>query len=158
MEKNSATVIKRTLWIALTVGVMALITWFSSQPGGSSQNMSMGLVDTIAQWFGLSLTPEQGNFLNLLARKTAHFTLYFCMGVGAAGSWMTFRVRRDCQWAAAILICAAFAATDELHQWLADAGRQGSGWDVLLDTIGAGCGSGGFFALNFLVQWRRQSD
>ena len=136
---------KRELWqrafcIGLTVSLMALAVWFSSQSGGSSNGLSRKAVETVAGWLGVTLSPGQMDFWNLLARKAAHFGLYWLMGVGACGALLTTRLKGWRALAAAVLVCVLFAATDELHQWLAGAERHGSVWDVMLDTVGSGCG------------------
>lgn len=45
-----------------------------------------------------------------------------------------------------------FAASDEMHQWIADAARHGSVWDVGLDTVGSGCGAGMVMGLRLFMQ------
>ena len=142
MEKKKRWITgQRIVCILLTVGLMALVVWFSSQSGGSSNGLSRKIVEMVAGWFGVSLGPDQMEFWNLVIRKAAHFTLYFWMGVGAAGVLLTTRLKKRWQFLLAVAVCAVFAASDEMHQWIADAARHGSAWDVVLDTVGSGCGS-----------------
>ena len=144
---------QRIVCILLTVGLMALVVWFSSQSGGSSNGLSRKIVEMVAGWFGVSLGPDQMEFWNLMIRKAAHFTLYFWMGVGAAGVLLTTRLKKRWQFLLAVAVCAVFAASDEMQQWIADAARHGSAWDVVLDTVGSGCGSA--VVMGFASLWRK---
>jgi VanZ family protein len=80
---------------------------------------------------------------NLIVRKCAHFVEY------AVLSMLTFRAVRASRprlaarriLALAVLISAAYASLDELHQWLWTRTRSGSVLDVLLDTVGALAGA-----------------
>lgn len=154
MEKKKRWITgQRIVCILLTVGLMALVVWFSSQSGGSSNGLSRKIVEMVAGWFGVSLGPDQMEFWNLVIRKAAHFTLYFWMGVGAAGVLLTTRLKKRWQFLLAVAVCAVFAASDEMHQWIADAARHGSAWDVVLDTVGSGCGSA--VVMGFASLWRK---
>lgn len=154
MEKKKRWITgQRIVCILLTVGLMALVVWFSSQSGGSSNGLSRKIVEMVAGWFGVSLGPDQMEFWNLVIRKAAHFTLYFWMGVGAAGVLLTTRLKKRWQFLLAVAVCAVFAASDEMHQWIADAARHGSVWDVVLDTVGSGCGSA--VVMGFASLWRK---
>ena len=154
MEKKKRWITgQRIVCILLTVGFMALVVWFSSQSGGSSNGLSRKIVEMVAGWFGVSLGPDQMEFWNLVIRKAAHFTLYFWMGVGAAGVLLTTRLKKRWQFLLAVAVCAVFAASDEMHQWIADAARHGSAWDVVLDTVGSGCGSA--VVMGFASLWRK---
>ena len=153
MEKKKRWITgQRIVCILLTVGFMALVVWFSSQSGGSSNGLSRKIVEMVAGWFGVSLGPDQMEFWNLVIRKAAHFTLYFWMGVGAAGVLLTMRLKKRWQFLLAVAVCAVFAASDEMHQWIADAARHGSVWDVGLDTVGSGCGAGMVMGLRLFMQ------
>ena len=153
MEKKKRWITgQRIVCILLTVGLMALVVWFSSQSGGSSNGLSRKIVEMAAGWFGVSLGPDQMEFWNLVIRKAAHFTLYFWIGVGAAGVLLTTRLKKRRQFLLAVAVCAVFAASDEMHQWIADAARHGSAWDVVLDTVGSGCGSAVVMGVYWLLE------
>ena len=140
---------QRIVCILLTVGLMALVVWFSSQSGGSSNGLSRKIVEMVAEWFGVSLGPDQMEFWNLVIRKAAHFTLYFWMGVGAAGVLLTTQLKKRWQFLLAVAVCAVFAASDEMHQWIADAHGMGvlGMWCWIRWEAGAGLGFclGSFF-------------
>jgi VanZ family protein len=85
--------------------------------------------------FALSSVPHLGTDLgpwDLVLRKLAHAAEYAVLGallVRALGSR-----------AAAVLAGVAYAASDEWHQTFVT-GRQGSAWDVLVDTAGVAAGA-----------------
>jgi VanZ family protein len=80
---------------------------------------------------------------NLIVRKCAHFVEYAIL------SMLTFRALRALRprlgarrlLVLAVLIAAAYASLDELHQWLWTQTRTGSVMDVLLDSVGALAGA-----------------
>jgi len=75
--------------------------------------------------------------LNYLTRKAAHLAEYFVFGWLLLGAVRGSKHGWRFQWAlAALLIAAAYSATDEFHQVFV-AGRNASPWDSLLDTAGA---------------------
>lgn len=110
---------------------------FSSQGSESSQALSRGLLFQIYRFFHIGATPESVKLGNFLLRKAAHFTVYFVLGAGLCGLFHGQTKVRP--WIPALLVGAAFAATDEFHQLFT--GRTAMVWDVLLDSCGvaAGC-------------------
>ena len=106
------------LWtgaLLLTVAVMIAIICFSAQSAAESDGLSKGL----AQWL-LDLVPSLNDMvtlrkLNRFLRKFAHFSLYFLLGCGLTG--LANRQRRMQPVLLAILGGAAFAVTDEFHQF-----------------------------------------
>ena len=75
---------------------------------------------------------------NHLLRKATHFILYAMLGFSLTGVFQ--HQRRLYKIPAAIIVSAAFAALDELHQHFVE-GRGPQVSDVLLDTAGAATGS-----------------
>ena len=61
-------------------------------------------------------------------------------------------MKKRWQFLLAVAVCAVFAASDEMHQWIADAARHGSAWDVVLDTVGSGCGSAVVMGVYWLLE------
>ncbi len=84
--------------------------------------------------------------LVFVLRKCAHVTEYAILAVLI---WMALRPAAQSprllwDWRAArlaLILSAVYAATDEVHQVFVPK-RQGSVWDVLLDSFGAACGLG----------------
>lgn len=128
------------LSIGITAMVMGLIIWFSSQPVTDSDKLSLELAGRLLDLFSVEASKQELSRLNHILRKTAHFTLYFILGCGLTG--ITSH-RWRCMPAAlciSILLGAAFATTDEFHQFFSE-GRGPSLRDVLLDTCGVVAGS-----------------
>lgn len=120
---------RRLLWILLSLAIMSLIFWFSSQNGEESSKTS-GAFLFLLTWL---VSPEQASFL---IRKAAHFTIYFCLGFSLYGS---FRSERSPQWKQVfypLLTGILYAAGDEWHQSFTEA-RSAQLSDVVLD--GCGC-------------------
>jgi VanZ family protein len=88
---------------------MALIFFFSSQPGG----------EELAWW-------------EVVLRKIGHFSAYAALAT--AWFWaLSGSVRRRLLWACAISL--AYAVSDELHQTFVE-GRHGTPVDVVIDSMG----------------------
>ncbi len=105
--------------------------------------------EPILRWLIPGLAQSQYDFMHHVIRKCAHFTEYFVYFV------LLYRAvragRAGWRWAwgtAALLIAAAYSATDEFHQTFV-ASRGPSVYDSLLDTTGA------FVALMVLWLWFR---
>lgn len=139
---------KVVLW-ALVILCMALIFSFSAQGADDSMDLSDGLLYDILNFLHIELSLEVVTFLRVFIRKVAHFSIYMLLGVL---SYMLFKVgyekREKFSALYAILMCAAYAITDEVHQIFVP-GRSGMIRDVLIDSAGAMCG----IVLAGLVCW-----
>ena len=118
---------------------MILIFSFSAMPDEASGAQSSAVMEAVIVLAQAALGEEAASALaagslEFLIRKTAHFVLYLVLavlccralrreGAGHAGRW-------------ALLLAAAYAATDEFHQRFVP-GRSGEVRDVLIDTAGA---------------------
>ena len=106
-----------------------------------SSRQTSRILGPLIHWLFPGMRDETVNDLVALVRKSAHVTEY---GVLALLIWRARRqpVKHEaCPWVwrdagFAFALAAAYAATDELHQALVPS-RQGSVWDVLLDSGGA---------------------
>lgn len=105
---------------------------------------SSRIIAPIVRWLLPDLSDEAVHHIVVSVRKSAHVVEY------AVLAWLLWRALRRSpapatplwQWSRAGLVlalAALWAATDELHQVLVPS-RQGSAWDVLLDTAGAALG------------------
>ena len=74
--------------------------------------------------------------LNHFIRKVAHFTVYLVLGILTVNSLKASGVPifKAIMWA--LVICIAYAATDEIHQMFVP-GRGAQVKDVLIDSVGA---------------------
>ena len=125
---------------------------FSSQGSAVSNGLSKGILYEIFAFFHIEITPESVKMGNFLIRKAAHFTVYFVLGLGLCGLFHGQTKVRP--WIPALLVGAAFAATDEFHQLFT--GRTAMVRDVLLDSCGVAAGCGVSSAL--WRKWKRKHE
>ncbi len=112
----------------------------ASSDAGSSQHTSRVLVPLV-RWLFPRLSDDAVHAVVFTIRKGAHLSEY---AVLAALLWRALRSVRQPDTVAwswpqaglALGLAALYAATDEFHQTFVPS-RQGSVWDVLLDTGGA---------------------
>ena len=120
---------------------------------GAPRNTSR-FIGPFLRWLVPSITDQTIKAVQYNIRKTGHVAEYAIL------SLLLWRARRktisneplNWNWSDArfaIFISASYAATDEFHQYFV-ATRQGSIWDVLLDTSGAVLG---IFALWKIGRW-----
>ena len=135
------------LHIVITVIVMAVIFVHSAMPGDASTAESDIIVLRILKFSGMD-----HDFVSFLVRKAAHCAVYMVLGgclmlnvidlvkwkasraarLDAAGvDAVRIPLMRTLAWVAGTF----YAATDELHQSFV-AGRNGSLFDVCLDSVG----------------------
>ncbi len=139
---------RRILAFLPAVLIMAMIFFFSSQPSDDSDAVSglagYRIISAANDVFGLGLDPTE--LLEITAkyqhpiRKTAHFTEYMLMGIsvlfGMSVNFQTLFTRPVRAGGIALLITAAYAASDEIHQLFVP-GRAGKISDCLIDSLGA---------------------
>lgn len=110
---------------------MFLIFLFSNESGVESTKTSQFFVEKVQFFFsGISFP-----ILGLFVRKSAHFFLYFILGI-LVGNAMNNQKK---WWLFSLFICLIYACTDEIHQ-LFMVGRSGQIQDVILDSIGSSVG------------------
>lgn len=98
----------------------------------------------VVRWLFPGISEERVDRIVFVVRKCAHVSEYGVLAVLVlAGMGGTFRpVPREWSWpraGGALLVCAAYAVTDEVHQSFVPS-RFGDPVDVLIDTAGAGVG------------------
>jgi VanZ family protein len=141
-------------WLPVLIWMFVI---FSASGDKKSFHRSSRIIGPIVHWLFPQMSETNVNRIVTVARKGAHLTEY---AVLAALFWRAVRKPRKQDprpWSpklaiASILFVALYAITDELHQSYVP-NRQGSAWDVLLDTLGA---AGGVLSLWLLFRWRRQ--
>ena len=117
------------LWAAVILAASS-DAFSSRQTGGLLQHL-------LTRLLGHPLPPHQFHLLHIAIRKAVHLIDYFILGAlffralrGEEGGWRG-------RWAAGAVALAALVATaDEWHQMFVPT-RTGTGWDVLLDCVGA---------------------
>ena len=136
-------------WLMLAAAVATAIFLLSAQPASASDGLSRRLVQHLLEALGREDTSETLRLYNHIARKTAHFTLYFLLGFSLTGALRHWE--RLPSVPSAVLISAVFAALDEFHQHFV-AGRGPQVSDVLLDTCGALAGTLLMTAILYLLR------
>ncbi len=141
-------------WLPATAW-MALIFFGSTEV--LSGNRTSRFIAPLVRWLMPELS-EEGVFRIVFAvRKAAHVSEYALLaGLVLAAMHGTFRlVPREWSWpraGRALLVCAVYALSDELHQAFVPA-RFGNPLDVLIDTAGAG---GGLLVIWAWGRWRQR--
>lgn len=124
----------------LPVLVWMIVIFGASTELGATKNTSR-FIGPVLHWLFPNIADESVERVQTVVRKSSHAIEYAILGL------LLWRARRKTfsnsstgwQWRDAgivVAFCALYAATDEFHQTFV-AGRQGSPWDVLLDTSGA---------------------
>lgn len=139
-------IINKRKFIVYICGVllwMGIIFSFSAQPSEASDETSLGFGRVIAEILveGFEELSEEAQFKlvegwNIFIRKTAHFCEYAVLGILCAFALSQVKISGRKAAAIGIVICAGYAASDELHQYFVP-GRAGRITDVCLDSAGA---------------------
>lgn len=133
-------------WLIVSAVIMAAIFIMSSHNG----EMSNGLSGKFSAFFSRILflrfeemSSVEQHFivyeLNFFLRKAAHFTIYALLGICLYLATMTIKIKKTARFPAAMIICAVYALTDEIHQYFVP-GRDMRLTDVLIDLTGSLCG------------------
>ena len=134
-------------WSMAALAIMALIFFFSSDTASASDAKSGVFVDLLlpfAAWL-------DADMLSFLIRKGAHFSIYALLGICV---YMALFHAGKVKAAAAWIICALYACSDELHQMMV-MGRSAQLSDVALDSLGALCG---ILLCLWIIAWKRKRD
>jgi VanZ family protein len=148
---------KRTFlkyWLPVIVWMCLIFTASTDQ---ASSQRSSRIIGPILRWLFPHLADDTVDLIVYLVRKCAHLTEY------AVLAWLFWRALRkpmrndprSWKWMEAFiaLSCVAlYAASDEIHQAFVPS-RQGSLWDVLLDSVGAALG---LLAIWAVGRWRKR--
>lgn len=132
---------KKVINIILIILWMGLIFVLSNDTAEESSKKSDGLIVRCVQDIikrDLS-TKEKEKVLEYLVkpvRKSAHFFLYFVLGILIINLFKSFELFNYKTILLAILLCFLYACSDEIHQ-LFIKGRSCEVRDILIDTIGS---------------------
>ncbi len=128
-------------WL-LSAAWMVFIFIMSATPGDLSGKESKAVVQLVVNAIETvtdhSVPLEGRAFLEFIVRKAAHMMEYAVLYLLYRHALLLSGNRKPA--IAALLLCAAYAVTDEFHQGFVD-GRGSSPIDVLIDTAGAALGA-----------------
>lgn len=133
---------KIILWVPAVIW-MSVIFYMSAQPAAESNSLSKVIIERIIETLGriFSIDVETITSNNLVSqlnhcvRKSAHFIIYFILGILVA----FVLVKNDLKhkvFCITFLFCVLFAISDEIHQLFVP-GRGGMLEDLTLDSLGA---------------------
>jgi VanZ family protein len=121
-------------WSAVVLW-MAVIFAFSHQTSEASSQLSMGLTERI---IGLFFPGADAAFLaqsEAVLRSVAHGITFFILALLVSWAFTEIQVQDIRNAILTFLVCALYAASDELHQAFVP-GRAGQWIDFLIDMIG----------------------
>lgn len=132
---------------------MVLIFKFSSQNGNDTNYLSLKVTNKIASIVFKNYNLQSNEIknyitysLNIIIRKTAHFTMYYILG--SSVYLLIFSMKKHFKkcFAFSLSIPLLYAISDELHQLFTN-GRTAKVTDVIIDETGAFFGSLTVFAV-----------
>lgn len=132
------------LWLCVFC-IAGMVFYFSQQNGevshGSSSGVTEKILSIVVGSYDEMPARQQEELVAVFenpVRKLAHFSEFALLGLFIRLLLDDYRPRKhNSGWA--LILCAAYAASDELHQLITNA-RSAMVTDVLLDTFGAACG------------------
>ncbi len=134
---------------------MALI--FAGSTDLLSSQRTSRIIGPLLRFFDPNVTDETIRLVQMVIRKGGHLTEYAILamlarrafsnrrGIPNASQLSTTKTSWQAWW-----LSTLYAGTDEIHQAFVSS-RQGSPWDVLIDSIGACLG---LCAMNWHARWR----
>lgn len=131
---------KKIIKLLLVLIVMVIIFMFSSENDVNSTKKSDGIIIRTTEFIlNRKLTDKEKELYIdkyvVVVRKTAHFTIYFLLGLFFCSFLKEFDFNNKKLLIYTILFVFLYACSDEIHQ-LFIKGRSGEILDVLIDTFG----------------------
>lgn len=123
---------KKITALLIILGICLALFASSSLNSSHSADLSSQLSCFLQTSLGLQLDQEQQETFHYLLRKSAHFFSFFMLGI----VFSSLLREKKLQYFLSFLFCFAIAVVDEYHQYLGGT-RNGSIYDVILDTAGA---------------------
>ena len=129
-------------WIPAIIW-MIIIFMFSAQPASASNQLSTGFTEVLIDTLGkimpfdieISTVNDIVGQLNHIVRKLAHFSVYLVLGILVSRAMVKNGFKGNV-FIISFLICATYAASDELHQLFVP-GRGCQLKDVIIDSLGS---------------------
>ena len=140
--------IKKIIKLILIVLWMALIFSFSADDADKSTSKSDGVIikmtETVLNKKLSDSEKEKYTTMFIVpVRKSAHFTLYFILGILVFLFVKDFTTMKYKVVLISVLVVLLYSISDEVHQLFVP-GRSGEVFDVMIDTMG------GFISTNIL--------
>lgn len=140
--KSEKVKIKRIVLYILLIVVLLSIFMFSGETGTKSNNTSdkftSSIIDKVSSVTNKDISENKKKDLiinmRFMIRKTAHFTIYFVLGIIIYLLLKTYNIKNIVL--ISIIICFIFGGLDEIHQIFIP-GRSASFYDTLIDTLGS---------------------
>jgi len=136
---------------------MVAIFMFSNQTADISSKTSGCVIEKIASvliadYSNMTTQNKQSIISNMqnIVRKTAHFAIYFMLGLFTFSAMLTYTMRNRRRVLTAAAICLTYAASDEFHQMFLP-GRGPQILDVCLDFCGSILGISIVFLISYLI-------
>lgn len=130
--------LKRLVYISLSLVWMIVIFSFSAKNADSSGSDSMFITERILRLFCENPTQEFIDIFETVIRKIAHFTEYAVLSVLYYLSLRSFGCSAKTS-AFAVGLSFLYAISDEIHQYFVP-GRACRWYDVVIDTAGGAVG------------------
>lgn len=136
--------LRRVIYTLLLITWMIIIFLFSNQGSLNSIRLSDKLtqktINTVNKVTGKEVKDESKTVINnrFIIRKTAHFTLYFILGILVYQTLSSYGVKKYIL-VYSVLFCLVYASSDEIHQLFND--RTFRKLDIFIDTLGGLTGS-----------------
>lgn len=140
--------------LCLSLVNMSLIFMFSAQNGEKSSEISYNIAQKSVSESD-NVKEEDIKDVEFFLRKTAHFSIFACLGFLLIGTLKTWQKIKNPKISAALSLglCAVYAASDELHQFFVS-GRDCRFTDILIDTAGSFVGiCVGLFVFERIIIW-----
>ena len=134
--------IKKIILTSLLVIWMIIIFIFSNQNSTKSESTSdrvaSTVIDTVEEVVKTEIAEDKKESIientRFVVRKTAHFTLYFILGILSYLTMRCYSINKVIIFS--IIFCFLYACSDEIHQMFLD-GRTAKLLDVFIDTMGS---------------------
>ncbi len=136
---------KRITFTLLVILCLGTIFAFSHQIGTTSESISDGFTIGIINVYSKITSKEISESrkeelvkdLRKVVRKSAHFTIYFFLGIFMYATLSSYGCNHSVLFT--LVFCFLYACSDEVHQ-LFVIHRTGRVFDVFIDTIGSSLG------------------
>ena len=130
VQRKNYNLIFRTVFGVLSLAVMVVIFFFSSQQGSDSDNTSITFISLL-----LGKNTNLAIAFNAFLRETAHMVEFAALAVSVFLFVNTFKINSFFRVVFTVVFSSAYALSDEIHQVFVP-GRSGQLYDILIDDLG----------------------